>query len=211
MILVKSISRIGRNTLEMLRMFEELKALGVELYFEVEKLYLSNPHAMLMLTIYSGIAQEESESKSYNIRWGIRQRFKDGTSKFLNKSCYGYRIDENGELVIFKEEAQVVKKIFQWRAEGDSLRMISAKMKEHGIIKAPRVGIVWGTETLSKLLANEKYTGNILLQKTFVENYFTGAQIINTGQLSRYLVENNHPAIISKELFISASDVERGR
>ncbi len=84
LILVKSISRFGRNTLEMLLAFNELKTLNVDVKFEVENLSLRDPKSMLLMTIYSALAQEESETRSYNIRWGIRQGFKNGTSGFLH-------------------------------------------------------------------------------------------------------------------------------
>lgn len=200
LILVKAVSRFGRNTLEMLQAFNELREIGIDIFFEVEGLYLKDPKAMLMLTIYASLAQEESESKSYNIRWGIRRGFEDGTSKFLNRSCYGYGINEDGDLVISFEKAKVVRQIFQWRAEGDSLRTISTKLKQYGI-KAPRGGDTWSTETLSKLLKNEKYTGNVLLQKTFVANFFHGMQVKNRGQLEQYYIENSHPAIITGNTF----------
>ncbi len=194
-ILVKSVSRFGRDTLEMLLTFNELRELGVDIYFEVEKIYLKNPKAMLMLTIYASLTQAESENLSYNIRWGIRRGFMNGTSRFLSRSCNGYKTNEDGNLEIIPEEAQVVRQIFQWRAEGDSLRTISAKLKQCGI-KAPPGGDIWGTETLSKLLTNEKYMGNVLLQKTFVKDFHIGKQVKNLGQLAQYYVYKNNPAII---------------
>ena len=147
-----------------------------------------------MLTIFASLAQDESESKSCNICGGIRHKFTDGTSKFLNRVCYGYRAADNA-LVIYPDEADVVKQIFKWNAEGDSLRTISFKLEQRGV-KAPRGGVIWSPETLRKLLANEKYTGNVILQKTCVVEYFSGRQIQNQGQMPRYLVHDNNPAII---------------
>ena len=181
---------MGRNTLEMLKIFQELKDLQVEVYFEVENLYLSNSDAMLMLTIFAALAQTESENKSYNICWGIHRRFQTGISKFLNKPCYGYSIDDSGKLSIDEDTAKVVRRIFQWREKGYSLRVIAGKLKNLEI-PAPRSGHTWGTETLSKILANEKYTGDVLLQKTFVEEYFIGKQAKNKGKLTRYLAEKS--------------------
>jgi site-specific DNA recombinase len=195
LILVKSISRFGRNTLEMLQAFNELKALNVKVYFEVERLSLNDPKSDLMLTIYSALAQEESETRSYSIRWGIRQGFRNGTSGFLHRTCFGYRKMANGTLAINEEEAEVVKQIYHWRDDGASLREISAKLKKRNIL-APRGGKTWGAETLRKMLANEKYTGNVLLQKTYVKDVLSGKQIMNQGQLDRYLVCSNHPSIL---------------
>jgi DNA invertase Pin-like site-specific DNA recombinase len=196
LILVKSVSRFGRNTLEMLIAFQELKDMGVDVSFDVEKLSLKDPNSALMLTIYSALAQGESEARSYNIRWGIRQGFRDGTSGFLNRVCYGYKEAADVNLVIDSEEACVVRQIYQWRAEGDSLRAISAKLYQRRI-KAPRGGSIWRPETLRKMLANEKYLGNVLLQKTFVMDELSGKQIKNIGQLEQYLVQENNSAIVS--------------
>jgi hypothetical protein len=147
-----------------------------------------------MLTIYASLAQEVSESRSYNISWGIRHNFANGTSKFLNRACYGYRT-KNDQLVICPAEAEVVKQIFGWRSEGTSLRTISYRLQQLGI-KAPRGGLIWGPETLRKLLENEKYSGNVILQKTYIADYFSGKQAVNHGQLPRYLINRNNPTII---------------
>jgi DNA invertase Pin-like site-specific DNA recombinase len=195
LILTKSVSRFGRNTLEMLMVFNEFKDIGINVFFDVEKLSLKDSKSTLILTIYSALAQGESETRSFNIRWGIRKGFRDGTSGFLSRACYGYRTIEDGNLVIFAEEAKVVRKIFQWRSDGDSLRTISKKLKQCGI-KAPRGGHTWRPETLRKLLANEKYSGNVLLQKTFVEDVLNGKQVKNNGQLARFFVHDNHPAVV---------------
>ncbi len=99
-------------------------------------------------------------------------------------------------MTINAEEADVIKQVYCWRAEGDSLRRISAKLKERNIL-APRGGETWGPETLRKVLANEKYTGNVFLQKTYVKDVLSGKQTINKGQLDQYLVLSNHPSIFS--------------
>jgi len=205
MIIIKSVSRFGRNTLEVLLAFDELRKLGVDIFFEVENLSLSDPQTMLILKLYACYAQDESERKSRDIIWGIRHSFQTGKSKIRNRPCYGYKKTIEDELVVEPGEAEFVRQIFEWRAEGASLRAISGRLKERGI-KSPRGGEVWGTETLSKLLANEKYTGNVLLQKTYVQDYFSGRQAKNDGQLDRYLIQNTHPAIISEELFTTVQN-----
>ena len=206
LILVKSVSRLERNTLEILQTCNELRELGIEIFFEIEKLHIQDPKEIQMLTIFSSIAQDESESKRYNIHWSFRRGFEDGTSKLYNRPCYGYECSKNGILTIDAEKAEIVRQIFQWRTDGISLRKISKRLKERGI-KSPRGKDIWHTETLSKLLSNEKYTGNVMLQKTFVNNYFTGKQVKNEGQLEHYFAENNHPPIISKELFVAVGNV----
>ena len=195
LILAKSISRMGRNTLEFLQACAELKYLNVDVYFELEKTYLSNPEAMRMLTIFASVFQNESEEKSENVRWGIHARFADGSSKFANKICYGYEHDTKGHLSPKTDEADVVKMIYGWRKEGFSLREISKRLSELKI-KSPRGHDTWSIETIRKILNNEKYYGNVLLQKTFVSNYFKGKQSINKGEYKRYLIGNNHEPII---------------
>ena len=198
-ILVKSISRMGRNTLQFLQTCEEFKRLNVDVFFELERLHITHPRAVLMLTIYASTYQNESVEKSYATSWGIRTRFMNGTSGFANKVCYGYKKSATGELVPFEPEAEIVKLIFSWHQQKVSLRGISARLSDMNI-KAPRGGDVWHIETIRKILNNEKYYGDVLLQKTYVSEYFTGKTAPNTGVLPKYLIENHHKAIISREL-----------
>lgn len=194
LILVKSISRMGRNTVQFLQACNELKQLGVDVYFEVEQLSIHEPKAVLMLTIYAALYQNESESKSLSIRWGIRTRFADGTSGLANRPCFGYRKDV-GTLVPIPEEAAIIRLIYEWHKQGKSLRKIGSALTELGI-KSPRGNQFWSIETIRKILHNEKYNGNVLLQKTYVSDYFTGKQSVNKGELDRYLLEAHHEAIL---------------
>ena len=195
LILVKSISRLGRNTVQFLETCNELIQLQIEVYFEVEKLYISNPKAVKMLTIYASLYQNESEDKSYSIRWGNNKRFRDGSSELFNRPCYGYRKSGEGRLIPKSDEAKIVRKIFQWHSEGQSLRTISNKLKEMDI-PAPRGGKKWCIETIRKMLNNEKYQGDVLLQKTYVADYFSGKQVENHGELPKYLIKSHHEAIV---------------
>ena len=154
LILTKSVNRFGRNTLELLQVFQELKTLNIEVYFELERIQLSDPKSMLLLTIYSSLAQSESENQSTNIKWGIRHAFRSGTSRLIIRPCYGYRQNESDNLVICEEEAPIVRQIFQWRQRGHSLRQISRFLQERNIL-SPTGKIKWGPETLNKLLQNE--------------------------------------------------------
>ena len=196
LIFIKSISRMGRNTVQFLEACIELCSLGVEIFFEVEKLYASDPQAIRMLTIYASLYQNESQSKSYAITWGLRVRFADGSSKVANKICYGYGHDENGELVPIQEEAVVIRMIYAWHEQGLSLRKISAQLREQNI-PSPRGNPKWGIETIRKILSNEKYHGNVILQKTYIEDFFTGRQVPNKGEYAKYLITDHHEAIIT--------------
>ena len=198
LILVKSISRMGRNTVQFLQACEELNRLGVEVYFELERLYISNPKAVQLLTIHASVFQNESESKSSFVTWGIRTRFANGTSALANRPCYGYRQAEDGMLVPIPEEAEIVRLIFEWRRQGQSLRKIANTLCEMEV-RSPRGHSNWSIETIRKILHNEKYYGDVLLQKTYIANYFSGKQADNKGELPKYMIEGNHQPIIKSD------------
>lgn len=195
LILVKSISRMGRNTVQFLQSCTELNQLGVDVYFEVERLYIHDPKAVRLLTIYASVYQNESESKSDLVRWGICTRFANGTSALANRPCYGYRQNEDGLLVLVPEEAEIVQLIYRWHQHGVSLRKIASALKEMGV-QSPRGNPAWSIETIRKILNNEKYNGNVLLQKTYISHYFTGKQATNNGELPRYLLGAHHEPIL---------------
>ena len=196
LIITKSISRLGRNTLQFLNACEELKSLNVDVLFEVEKLYLHNPKAVRLLTIYASVYQNESEVKSAYTRWGIRVRFANGSSAKSNTPCYGYRRNDVGTLVVEPTEAAVVQMIYDLRQQGMSLREIVTELKKLAI-PSPKGKSVWGVETVRRILQNEKYKGHVLLQKTYVSNFFTGKRTNNGGELPKYLIEGHHEAIIN--------------
>ena len=152
------------------------------------------------MTVLTAVNQEESLQKSQNIRWGIKRSFENEDSKYRNRICFGYRHDQDGKLAIDDAQAKIVKRIFCLYLNGSSLRQISSVLSIQGI-KSPRGSPRWGLETLNNILANEKYAGNILLQKTVVENYLSGKQQKNQGQENQYLISDNYPAIIANEMF----------
>ncbi|MFT8872914.1 MAG: recombinase family protein [Sporolactobacillus sp.] len=196
MILTKSISRFGRNAMESIKTMRKLQALKVNVYFELEGIYSLDPHARMLMEFYCAFAQVESENKSANIRWGVTQDFKAGTSGYAHFSCYGYRYDKIlGQLTIEPEEAKVVREIFAMRAQGNSLGVISQALFEKSI-PSPTGKYQWSRETINKILHNEKYFGSVLLQKSFVEDIFDGKQYRNSGQRNRYLLKNHHEAIV---------------
>lgn len=200
LILVKSFSRLGRNTLDMLQALRELRDLGVDVYFEEENLWLHDEHMEMLITVFCAFVQSESENISQNIRWGVRQGFRMGTSGYADFVCYGYKRGDDGRLAIDEPDAEIVRRIFQMRAEGKSLGAISDWLYDRKIL-SPTGKERWSRETIGKLLRNEKYTGDVLLQKTFVKNVLTGKQFKNHGELERYLIQQHHPMIVSKELF----------
>lgn len=133
LILTKSISRFGRNTLEMLRSLQMLQGLGVDVWFQEENLWLRERHLQLLLTAYCAFAQAESESKSRDIKWGIKEGFRAGTSGYAEFICFGYKRERKGGLVVDEKEAIIVRQIFEMRAAGESLGKISDWLYEYGI------------------------------------------------------------------------------
>lgn len=195
LILVKSISRLGRNTVQFLQACDELNRLNVDVYFEVEKLHINDSKAVRMLTIYASLYQNESESKSYAIRWGNQTRFRNGQSKLYDRPCYGYRRDTDGHLEINEEEAENVRMIHRWRRLGLSLKEISDYLFLAGI-KSPKGRDRWSLETIRRILSNEKYNGDVCLQKTYVADYFSGKRAVNRGELEQFLWESHHESIL---------------
>lgn len=204
LILTKSISRFGRNTLDILRVLQELRELNVDVFFEKEDLWLHERDLQIVLTAYCAFAQAESEDMSRNIRWGIKRSFQSGTSDYADFVCFGYKRGDEGRLAIDEPDAKIVRRIFEMRADGSSLGTISDWLYENKI-PSPAGKDRWSRETISKLLKNEKYTGDVMLQKTFVKDLFSGKQIKNNGELERYLIQEHHPAIVNRELFDRAN------
>ena len=200
LVLTKSVSRFGRNTVDMLKALRTFHEHGVDLFFEKEHLWLHEQEMQLLVTAYCAFAQAESEDMSRNIRWGIKRGFERGTSGYANFVCYGYKRGDDGELAIDAPDAAVVKAIFEMRAAGKSLGMIS-KWLQANHIPSPTGREQWSRETISKLLRNEKYVGDVLLQKTFAREVLSDKRVRNRGEQPRYLIEQHHPAIVSRELF----------
>ena len=195
-ILTKSISRFGRDTLEILDALNQLKLLGVRVIFEQEQLDTGDTDSDLMISIIESIAQAENESRSDNIKWGIKQRAAQGTSKLYNRKCYGYINDADGNLAIDDEKAKNVRLIFDLYLRGKSVIGIVSELEKLGI-KSPTGNATWPKRTIDVMLSNEKYKGNVrLLDDGKHESY--------------YLSENNNPAIISKEIF-QAVQIEKQR
>jgi DNA invertase Pin-like site-specific DNA recombinase len=181
-IITKSISRFGRNTLDFLKTLYFLKELNVDVWFEAEQIKLSSQNNMFDLAIRVAIVQNESESKSENIKWGILRSFKNPESKYYSRICYGYRRNAADHLEPYPEQAEIVRQIFEWYLEGHSLSGISKILFEKQIL-SPSGKASWSSETISSVLSNEKYTGSVLLQKTYIGDFFLAKQVKNKGQL----------------------------
>ena len=196
-VLTKSISRFARNTVDLLETVRHLKELGIEVRFEKERINSLNEDGELMLTLLASFAQEESRSISENARWAIQKRFEQGipNGKFR---ILGYEWDGD-QLVIVPEEAAIVKRIFQNFLDGKSRLETERELNAEGI--TTKGGYKWCDSNLKVILTNITYTGNLLLQKEFLEDPLTKKRRKNKGQLPQYFVENTHEAIIDKETF----------
>ena len=200
MILAKSVSRFARNTLDTISYTRELRSLGIAVIFEEQNINSIYPESEFLIALHAAFAQSESESISANVRWGKRQSIKDGKVTFQYKTLLGYEKGPDGNPVIIPEEAETVRQIFEWYLAGKSVRDIRLALVAGGFRNA--VGTTdWTTSNLRSILTNEKYCGDALLQKTFVKDCISKKSIPNTGQLAKVLIQNNHEAIISHEIF----------
>lgn len=194
-ILTKSAHRFARNTVDALETIRMLRRWKVDIYFEIEGIHSLYESSEFLLAVVCARAQEESYSKSEDIKWGLRKAFENPESRYYQRICYGYTHNKDGRLVINEKEAQIVRLIYEMAGEGKSLSRISSRLKEMGI-PSPRGKETWSRETLRKILKNEKYTGSVILQKTYVKNFLEHKQVQNEGQLDLYQINNNHQPII---------------
>lgn len=199
-IITKSVSRFARNTVECLEYVRMLKAKGISIIFEEQNIDTMKCDSELFLVMYAGFAQSESESMSKNITWSNRKNFADGKVVFRYSQLLGYRKGENGEPQIVPEEAAVVERIFQMFLAGMTLRDISAELQSENIT-FPDKEFMFTKRMVQNILRNEKYCGDCILQKTVTVDCITKERKINQGEAPMYLVENNHPPIVSREIF----------
>jgi len=195
MIITKSISRFARNTVTTLEAVRELKSLGVEVWFERENIYSLSGDGELMLTILSSFAQEESRSASENRMWRIRKDFAEG--KLSGMKMLGYHL-VGGVLHIIPEEAELVRAVFADYLSGMGVLAIIKKYKAQGVTFT-RTG-------LGKMLRNEKYQGDVRLQKTVTTDHLTKRRVKNTGLVAQYYVTDRHQPIIDKVVFAAVQD-----
>lgn len=197
LILTKSISRFARNTVDLLSTVRRLKTIGVEVRFEKENISSTSSSGEIMLSILASFAQEESINNSENVKWAKRKRFEQG-SPHAKFRLYGY-VWDGDQMVIVPNEANIVKKIYREYLAGKSSTDIARELSKKGIIT--RNGCRWSDSSIRYILKNASYTGNLLLQKYYIENPLTHKVRENKGELPRYWVENTHEAIIDLETF----------
>ena len=196
LIVTKSVSRFARNTVDSLVTIRELKAKGVEVYFEKENIWTVDSKGELLLTIMSSLAQEESRSISENVTWGKRKSAADGKISLGYKQFLGYDKGEKGSLVVNPEQAVLVKRIYREFMQGKTPWMIAHTFSEEKIPTPSGKSTNWRVSVIESILTNEKYKGAALLQKKFTVDYLTKKMKTNEGEVPQYYVEESHEAII---------------
>ncbi|MGU7959021.1 recombinase family protein [Streptococcus suis] len=199
-ILVKSISRFARNTLDCIKYVRELKDLGIGVTFEKENIDSLDSKGEVLLTILSSLAQDESRSISENATWGIRKRFERGEVRVNTTKFMGYDKDKDGNLIINREQAEVVRYIYERFLKGYTPESIARDLNDRDVPgwsgKAN-----WYPSSILKMLQNEKYKGDALLQKTYTVDFLTKKRTENDGQVNQFYVANNHEGIIDHEMW----------
>lgn len=191
MVITKSISRFARNTVTLLKYVRELKSLGIDVYFEEQNIHTLSADGELLLTLLASFAQAESLSVSENCKWRIRKGFEEGKSTSVR--LLGYRL-LNGEFTIVPEEAETVRYIFNLYLQGYGVQTISNILEAEN--RSTVNGGRWDPKEIANILDNEKYCGDLLLQKTYISDFLSKKVKKNNGELPQYYVENGHAPII---------------
>lgn len=205
LVITKSISRFARNTVDCLNYIRELKEMNIPVFFEKESINTMDAKGEVLITIMASLAQQESESLSKNVKLGMQYRFQQGKI-MVNTTCFlGYDKDDNGSLIINPEQAEIVKRIFREYLEGKSILAICKGLERDGILTA-RGNPRWHDSTVRKILENEKYMGDALLQKTYTIDFLNKKRGRNNGTLPQYYIEDDHEAIIPKDIFMRVQE-----
>lgn len=205
MIITKSISRFARNTLDCLKYIRQLKEKNIPVFFEKENINTMDAKGEVLLTIMASLAQQESESLSKNVKMGMQFRFQNGEVQVNHNRFMGYTKDEDGHLIIEPAEAEIVKRIYREYLQGASLKQIGDGLMDDGILTAAGKA-KWRPESVKKILKNEKYIGDALLQKTYTVDVLTKKRVKNNGIVPQYYVENSHEPIIPRDLYMQVQE-----
>ena len=199
-IITKSVSRFARNTVECLEYVRSLKAQGIGIFFEEQNIDTLKNESELYLVIYAGFAQSESESISKHITWTYRKKFEEGKVSFQYKNFLGYRKGADSQPEIVPEEAAIVERIYEMFLAGQPVKVIAQTLQAEKI-EIPGKNLSFSKNMIMNILRNEKYCGDCILQKTVTVDCISKTRKVNQGEAPMYIVENNHPAIISREVF----------
>ncbi|WP_317854472.1 recombinase family protein [Chakrabartyella piscis] len=205
LIITKSITRFARNTVDLIDTVRNLKSMGVDVYFEKEKINTMSTQSELMLSILSSIAQSESENISENSKWSVQKRFRDGTFR-VSCIAYGYVKDQDGEIIIDAEKSKIVRRIFDEYLSGKGTYLIAKGLIADGIETA-RTSEQWGDNVIKVILQNPIYQGELVLQKTYTAEGVPFIKKKNNGELPMFSIKDNHEPIVSKEEFQAVQEV----
>lgn len=208
LIYTKSISRFGRNIVDILTTLRMLSGLNppVAVNFESEGINTSDGRNNLVISILSALAELESQQKSIAIKEGIRYRMQEGLYKFSVKNTIGYYRDYSGRIKIEPAEAEIVRYIFDSFIEGASPQQIATALTNQGI-RSPKGMEQWHSTTIRSIIRNEKYCGDVLYQKTYSKDYLSHKSVKNRDVLPQWYWENNHPAIIKRDRWDKAQEL----
>ena len=204
-IITKSVSRFARNTVECLEYVRSLKAQGIGIFFEEQNIDTLKNESELYLVIYAGFAQSESESISKHITWTYRKKFEEGKVSFQYKNFLGYRKGADSQPEIVPEEAAIVERIYEMFLAGQPVKVIAQTLQAEKIEILGK-NLSFSKNMIMNILRNEKYCGDCILQKTVTVDCISKTRKVNQGEAPRYIVENTHPAIISREVFNRAQE-----
>lgn len=201
MVITKSISRFARNTVDCLKYIRELKELGIPVLFEKERINTMDSTGEMLITIMASLAQQESQSISQNVRMGHHYRMQQG-KPMVNTNFMGYRMSPDKScLVIVPEQAVIVRRIFREFLDGRSPAQIAASLMADGI-PSPSGRDRWYTSCIVSMLQNEKFMGDLLLQKWYIRDFISKKAVPNCGTFPQYYVENAHPPIVPRAIFM---------
>lgn len=206
MILTKSISRFGRNTVDLLKTIRELRRLNISVRFEKENIDTLTTEGELLLTLLVSVAEEESKAIGQNIKWRVKEKFKQGLP-FNPQDMYGYRWQRD-QYVIEPHEANIIRQVYDWYLDGNTPTQIAKILNEMG--EKTRNGNQFTRRIIHNILSQDTYTGRLVLQKTYRVPY-KGCSVINQGEQAKYIVEHAHQPIISKEQFEEVQQVKTMR
>lgn len=205
MVITKSISRFARNTVDCLNYTRALKNKNIGVYFEKENINTLDAKGEVLMTIMASLAQQESESLSANVRLGLQFRYQQGKVQVNHNWFLGYTKDADGHLIIDQEQADIVKRIYREYLEGKSFLQIKRSLEADAILNGAGRS-KWNESNIKQILTNEKYIGDALLQKTYTVDILEKKREANKGQVPKYYVENNHEAIIPKNIFLKVQE-----
>ncbi|MBR0295610.1 MAG: recombinase family protein [Bacilli bacterium] len=205
-ILVKSISRFARNVVDLLSTIQELRDEDVEVYFEKENISTLDTKSDNYLTLYSKFAEEELNSMGGNVRWSIQQKLERGNYRINAVNVFGYYYDEDRNFKINEKEAKWVRVMFQMYIEGNNTALI-ADFLERNNVKTVTGLERWTSSSIRRILRNEKYCGDVLIQKSYSENSVTKRRIINHGERQKYLFRDVIPPIVSRSDWLKAQEI----